>query len=131
MADFGRLPGKRERAAVALASGRSMCAAARAVGVGERTLYRWRTDPAFAQRVRDIQAELLRSAVGRVSKAMPHAAAKLRKLLSSDSEKTQLAAAGKLLESGLTLREQFDLQERLSVLEERLSAEQAARKDTP
>jgi hypothetical protein len=117
MAENGRLPGKRERAAVALASGHSVRGAAGAVGIGERTLYRWRDDPAFAQRVRDLQAELVRRAVGRLSRAMPKAAVKLRKLLASESEKIQLAAAGKLLESGLKLRDQVDLEERLAALE--------------
>jgi hypothetical protein len=49
---------------------------------------------------------------------MPQAATKLRKLLASDSEKIQLAAAGKLLESGLKLREQLDFAERLTRLEQ-------------
>jgi hypothetical protein len=81
-------------------------------------LHRWRTEPAFGRRVRELQAELLRRAVGRLSRAMPQAAMKLRELLASDSEKIQLSAAGKLLESGLRLREQVDLEERLARLEE-------------
>jgi len=121
MAKNGRLSGKRERAAVALAAGRSVRAAARAVGVGERTLHRWRGDPAFQDHVRELQAEMLHCSVGRLSKAMPEAATKLRKLLASDSEKVQLAAAAKLLENGLKLREQLDLAERVQVLERRAS----------
>jgi hypothetical protein len=80
-------------------------------------LHRWRTEPAFAQRFRDLQAELLRRAVGRLSRAMPQAAAKLRELLSSDSEKIQLAAAGKLLEAGLKMREGIELEQRVKDLE--------------
>jgi hypothetical protein len=121
MAENGRLSGKRERAAVALASGRSVRVAARSAGIGERTLHRWRTEPPFVERVRDLQAELLRRAVGRLSQAMPQAAAMLRKLLASGNERVQLAAASKLLESGLKLREHLDLEERLCELERRLN----------
>jgi hypothetical protein len=62
---------------------------------------------------------LLRRAVGRLSDSMPRAAAKLRNLLASPSEKIQLAAASKLLESGLKLREQVALEERVATLERR------------
>jgi len=118
MAQNGRLCGRREQAALALACGQSVRGAARALHVGERTLTRWRADPDFMRRVRDLQNELLARAVGRLSCAMPEAAAKLRKLLASGSEKIQLAAAGKLLECGLKLRELADFEERLAALEE-------------
>jgi len=121
VAQNGTVSGKRSRAAMLLAAGRSVRAAARAIGVAERTLHRWRSEPPFAEHVRDLQAELLRRAVGRLSSSMPVAAMKLRKLLASDSEKVQLAAASKLLENGLKLREQLDLAERVQALERRAS----------
>ena len=117
--DTGTLLGKRERAA--LAAGRSVHATARTVCVGERTLHRWRTDPAFQDQVRELQAELLRRAVGRLSSSMPVPAMNLRKLLASESEKVQLAAASKLLENGLKLLEQLDFAERVQARERRAS----------
>jgi hypothetical protein len=52
---------------------------------------------------------------------MPQAALKLQALLASANEKIQLAAAGKLLETGLKLREQADLEERLQALERKVA----------
>jgi hypothetical protein len=124
MAENGTFSGKRERAALALAAGRSVRAAARAAGVGERTLHRWRTEAPFVARVQELQMELLRRAVGRLARAMPRAAGKLEALLSSNDERVQLSAAAHLLTNGLRLRDSLELESRLVAVEQQLAGEE-------
>jgi hypothetical protein len=105
-----------EALALALASGQTLRAAA-AAGVAERTATRRWADPAFRRRVSELRGELVAQALGGVADGMADAAATLRALLGADSENVRLGAARALLELGVKLRENVELQERLQALE--------------
>jgi hypothetical protein len=60
MADFGRR--KDDALLLTLASGRSVRAAARAAGIGERTATRRMADRAFRRRVSELRADMVERA---------------------------------------------------------------------
>jgi hypothetical protein len=125
MADNGRR--KRDDAlAVSLAGGATLRDAAAAAGIGERTATRRWADAAFRRRVAELRGEMVGQALGRLADGMAAAADVLRALLGAENsdgeprnEKTRLAAAAKLLELGVRLRESVELEERLAALEAR------------
>src|SRR5262245_26416762 len=95
----GELTPKQEAAALALAAGATITAAARKTGAGETTLKRWlREQPALARRVADLRAEMTSRALGRMTDGMAEAADTLRRLLKGKSENVRLGAARALLE---------------------------------
>jgi transposase-like protein len=116
----GNLGGKREAAALLLAVGRSVRAAAREVGCSERSICNWQSEEAFAARVRVLRSEVFTRAVAVLCGASTQAAAKLRRLLKSDDERIGLGAARAILEAAPRLREAGELAERVEELEKRL-----------
>jgi hypothetical protein len=105
----------------ALAAGYSIKDAARIARVGERTAHRRLDDPAFKERVAEMQAQFLSEAVGRLSNATTEAAKTLRNLLDSQSDSVRLSAARAILEFATKLRESVELERRMAVLEAELS----------
>jgi hypothetical protein len=120
MADIGRRKGD-SALLVALAGGRTVRAAARAAGIGERTARRRLADPAFRARVAEMRADMVERALGRAARGMSAAADTLRRLLRADKESVRLGAARALLELTVKLRESVELEQRLCALEERLN----------
>jgi len=100
-----------------LAAGASRASAAKAAGVSERTLFRRLQDPTFRERLDETRAELLSSAVARLTASATAAAATLHRLLSAESESVQLGAARSVLELGTKLRESEQLVQRIAALE--------------
>jgi hypothetical protein len=118
-------PGRQRRhaagvAALALAVGKPVRAAATRAGIGERTLYTWLKRPTFRRRVAELRERLVAEAVGRLSRAMAGAAWVLVRLLRSEDEATRLRAARAILELGVKVREHGELERRLAELEESL-----------
>jgi hypothetical protein len=91
---------RREQAALLLAAGRTVKAAARHSGVGERTIARWLQDKAFQARILELRSSMVESAVGRMAGDMAGAAKVPRRLLKSQDERTALQAARSILEIG-------------------------------
>jgi hypothetical protein len=120
----GKGQGRREAAALALAIGRSLRAAARDAAVSERTLRTWASETDFAARVRVLRSEVFTRAVAVLCGASTQAAAKLRRLLKSDDERIGLGAARAILEAAPRLREAGELAERVEELEKRLAEKQ-------
>jgi hypothetical protein len=114
--------GKREAAALALAGGLSLRQAARQCGVGQRTVFRWHTDPAFRQRFAQLRTQLFDRAVGRLSRLGGKAARELGNLLASADERTRLGAAKAILALGCQVRDAEEITQRLEELERRLAA---------
>ena len=56
--------GKREAAALLLTSGKNVRDTAAQLAIGERTLHRWREDPAFRKRETALRGELLAAGFG-------------------------------------------------------------------
>jgi hypothetical protein len=116
-AENGIPGGRKERAAAALAVGKTLVAAAAEAGVAERTLRNWRRDAGFLARVQEYRSEFFSRATGLLSGLSADAAAALGQLLQSGDGKIVLAAARAILEAGPRLREQGELVERLEALE--------------
>ena len=117
---------KREAVALRLAGGAGVRAAARAAGVGERTVFTWLKDPAFAARVSELRGQLFARAVAVLTRLAGKAARKLDKLLDSAHEGIALGACRTVLEAGPRLRELTEMEERLRALEEVQARQQQA-----
>ncbi len=107
----------------ALAGGATVQQAAGQAAVSERTAHRRLADPAFRRRVADLRGEMVTRAVGKMADGMSDAAAKLRELLTAESESVRLGAARSLLELGVKMRESAELEQRLADLERRIKRE--------
>lgn len=110
-----------EALALAIASGVTVAEAAHLAGIGERTAYRRRAEPAFRKRVLELRSGMLDRALGRMADGMVEAADKLRSLLNAGSEAVQLQAAARLLELGWKARERVDLEAEIAELESQLA----------
>ncbi len=119
MTDNDRLTPKQQAVLAALLSGATQAEAARAAGVGEKTVWRWRREPAFEAALRAGGAELVAAALRNLSALAQPAAATLGAILADDSASTsaKLKAAGIVFDNLLRLREQVDLAERIAALE--------------
>jgi hypothetical protein len=111
---------KQEAAALLLAVGRSVKAAARDAGVAERTLRNWRCVSAFRARVQELRSDVFGRAVGALCGISVRAARTLAGLLQSTDEKVQLGAAKAVLEAAPRMREQIDLVEQLEELKRQM-----------
>jgi transposase len=102
---------------IAYASGTSLREAARTAGISESTAYRRLKDPAFRRRISEIRTSFLNQAVGLLCEDATKAVSTLKELLSARSESVRLSAARAILELGPKLREQTELEERITALE--------------
>jgi hypothetical protein len=115
--------------AIAVASGTSLKEAARSAGISESTAYRRLKDPALRRRVSEIRTSFLGEAVGRLTEAANEAVSTLRALLAARSEGVRLSAARTILELGAKLREQTELEERITALEREAAGEDEDEED--
>jgi hypothetical protein len=107
-----------EMLALALAGGATVRDAAAAAGIGERTATRRMADAAFRQRVGQLRAEMTGRALGKLSDGMAEAVDVLRQLLATGTPPTvRLGACRAMLELGVRLRENVELEERIAALE--------------
>ena len=97
--------------------------AASVCGVGVRTVKRWLSDSdSFARRIRELRSHAVSVALGRMTDGMAEASDSLRDLLSAESESVRLGACRAMLELGVKLRDQVDLEDRVRELEQQLLA---------
>lgn len=94
----------------ALASGMSVKEAAALSSLSERTVTRRLSDSSFRAEVQRVQIELADKVIGALSDGAVEGAKKLKELLSAQSENVQLGAARALVDFGLKLREQAELE---------------------
>jgi hypothetical protein len=115
----GHLTPKQESAALALAAGRTIDQAAKMSGAGARTIRTWLHDqPAFRWRIQELRAEMTSQALGRLVDTMAGAADTLSHLSrKAKSEMVRLSAARAILELGPKLRENIELEQRITQLE--------------
>jgi uncharacterized protein (UPF0147 family) len=102
----------------ALAKGATVAQAARQAGVSERTVYRRRQQPEFQARIDAIQQETLERVAAVLTKAAEQG---IHSLVALQDKATpanvRRAAARDILEVGVRLREDADLEKRLLALE--------------
>ncbi len=90
----------REAAALELARGLTLQAAASSAGVNVRTIRRWKLEPAFAARIAEIRAELTDRTVGLLTEGRLAAVSTATKLLKSSDEAIRIRAVRALLLHG-------------------------------
>ncbi|MGV1080774.1 MAG: hypothetical protein ACOYD1_13160 [Candidatus Nanopelagicales bacterium] len=118
MSENTELPAKQEQAAAALAAGASLKAAAAVVSVEVRTLYRWRTQPAFQARLDQLRGEMIERAVGLLSRLAAASVIALARSLRSADEAVRVRAATAILDRLISVREHAAFDARLRELEE-------------
>ena len=116
---------RQQKALAALLTCPTVKAAARAAGLDESTIRRYKQDPAFVAEYKRRCAELLETACIKAKSALPPAIERLNAIVQDDTQqpREQIAAARAVCEYSLRLNEAVDIEQRLRALEER-SAEQ-------
>lgn len=125
----GTLTPKQQRAVRALLEQKSVGDAAKSIGVGERTLFRWLTDPAFKLALSAAESDLLDAATRRLLSLQDAAIGTFESLLADGSEASdtvRLRAASAVLDHLLKLRELRDIEQRLTALEQTIAAQKQA-----
>ena len=110
-------PPKWAIAALALARGDTFDQAAEAAGVNRRTVYRWRKNPRFAAKVRQIRDEMVSEAAGRLAATITAGINALVKLLDDENPAVRLRAATEIIDSTLRVRNAVDVADRIAALE--------------
>ncbi len=118
-APTGGLSAKQERALQALLQGPTIAHAAATAGVGERTLYRWLTEPVFRTAYLSARREAFGHAIGLTSKYSPVAVATLVKVMqdASTPPAAKVNAAAVMLRFGREGIELDDLADRIETIE--------------
>lgn len=103
-----------------LACGATVDSAARAAGISARTAHRRLKEEAFQKRLRDVRAEMVQRTAGMLTGSGLEAGKTLVSLLDPTNPPTvRHAAARTILEFGLRLRENAEMEERVAALEAR------------
>ncbi len=125
----GELTTKQQRAVQTLLTAKSIGDAAALAHVGERTLFRWLTEPAFRAALSVAEGDLLDAATRRLLGLQDKAIETFESVL--DSEEANLAvrlkAAGQVLDYLLKMRELRNVEHRLTALEQTLAQQQAGK----
>lgn len=114
-----RLTPRQERALLALLAKPSITAAAKGAKIGERTLRRWLTQPAFAKSYRAARRESVERATARLQHAATDAVRTLVDVMNDNAatHAARVAAARTVLEETRRSAELDDLAERVATLE--------------
>ncbi len=109
----------------ALLAGADSVTAAQAAGCSERTLHRWKTEPAFRQALQDAQDAALDQTTGALVAASVASVALLRRVVEDDGAQLshRLRAAGTLLDASLRWHELRNLAQRIAALEGAIHAQ--------
>jgi phage terminase small subunit len=117
--DEEKLTPRQRRAIICLIQNVTVTAAAQESGVSEATLYRWLSDSSFKIEFRKQRRMLFERAVGLAQRASATAIATAVEIMqNSENDFARLAAARVVLD----LARASDVEERLTALEEQLSA---------
>lgn len=115
---------KQQRAIVALLDPRNSTqeAAARAAGVGYRTLQRWLTEPAFVHALRQAEGQAVDAATRRLLSLQSVAISVFGRVLTDKdiAPSVRLRAAQQVIDFSIRLTELRSIEERLTALENRL-----------
>ena len=131
MAGHGeKLGRKQEEAIAALLVQRNVEDAARAAGVGTRTLLRWLKLPEFAQEYRKARREAVHQSVARMQQATGAAASVVLKLMTDPNvpAAVKLRAAECVFDRAFKGVESEDIEARLSELERAAEAQKGGRR---
>ena len=103
-----------------LACGATVESASRAAGISARTAHRRLKEEAFQKRLRDMRAEMVQRTAGMLTASGMEASKTLIDLLNTENPPAvRRSAAQTILELGLKLRENTEIEERIAALEAR------------
>jgi uncharacterized membrane protein len=109
---------KQKKGLAAMLTSPTLAAAAARANVNPKTLARWLAIPTFAAELKAQQALVIDAAAGRLVQGMAQALDTLADLMTTgESESVRKAAASEWLNLCMTIREQTDLERRLTNLE--------------
>ncbi len=111
---------KQEQAVAALISSSSIAEAAQVAGIGERTLYTWLSDKAFAEQYRTARREVVGQALAQLQRVSSLAVTTLSEIM-ADKEApagSRVNASKAVLDLALKAVELEDILDRLENLEE-------------
>ncbi len=115
-----RNPGRARLLVFGVASGETVSAAAKTLGIPRRTARRWAADPKFKAAVESIRTQALDAAIGRLTAGAMGAVDALVELAkAADTDATRVSAAKAILSQLPAMIEFHTLAERVRVLEER------------
>ena len=123
MAGHGeKLSRNKEKAIAALLLKPSIPAAAKDVGVGERTLWRWLKDKNFKKAYKEARREVVRQAIAQVQAGLSKAVKTLKNIIDDEnaSPSARVSAAKTMIDMGLKAVEIEDLESRIEALEARM-----------
>jgi hypothetical protein len=111
---------KQEQFIAALLSHSTVDAAAKSVGIGDVTAWKWRKDPAFAERYRQATREVMRHTSARLQEATRVALDCLREITENKEEpaSSRVSAARTILDMAVKAADLEDVQRRLDALEQ-------------
>ena len=120
------------RLLTALACGATVEGAANSSGFSQATIYRRLKDPAFKARLHQLRADMVQRTAGALTAAAMESVRTLLELQKPSNPATvRLGAARSVLELGVKLRENGDLEERINALEQQLAAGGGGRTTNP
>lgn len=112
---------KQQKAIAALLSERTLGAAAKRAGIGERTLYNWLAEPSFRTALRSAESAMLETVTRRLSAGQSLALDALETLITkAKHESTRRQAAVDWLNLSLKFIDTLDIDERLTALEAKI-----------
>lgn len=120
-----KLTRKQELAVAALLVQPTMAEAARVVGIGEVTLWRWMQQPEFQTRYRDARRQAVSQAIAQLQQVAGDAVKTLADVM-NDADKpasSRVAAAKAVLEMAVKAIELEDLEARVAALEQQAGPE--------
>jgi hypothetical protein len=112
---------------MALACGATVEAAALKAGISPATVYRRLQNPHFKMKLQQIRSDMVQRTAGVLTAAAGEAVKTLLELQkTSVPHATRLGAARSILEIGMKVRENADMEERLLALEQQMAANNRA-----
>jgi transposase-like protein len=115
-----KLSPKQEEAILALLTSQGVDNAARAVGIGPRTLYRWMSEPLFDKAYRKARRDAFGQGTARLQQASGAAVSSILKIMLDQHApaSTKLRAADMVLTRGAKAIEIEDIEARVAALEQ-------------
>ena len=115
-----KLTPKQEEAILALLTSQGVDNAARAVGIGPRTLYRWMNEPLFDKAYRKARRDAFGQGTARLQQASGAAVSSILKIMLDQHApaSTKLRAADMVLTRGAKAIEIEDIEARVAALEQ-------------
>jgi len=123
-ANGSKLTAKQEAAILALMTNQGVDNAARAIGIGPRTLYRWLNEPAFDKAYRQARRAAFGQGTARLQQASGAAVTSVLKIMVDPNApaSTRLRAADLVLTHGSKAIELEDIEVRLTEVERSVEA---------